>query len=60
VTPDAIVYRYAPSRSGETAKEVLGESTGRLVVDQYTGHFFTPRLFVGWVETSSPTTRRAD
>ena len=38
VTPDVIVYRYAPSRSGETAKEVLGESTGRLVVDQYTGY----------------------
>ena len=38
VTPDLIVYRYAPSRSGETPKQVLGESTGRLVVDQYTGY----------------------
>jgi len=38
VTPDLIVYRYAPTRSGEVAKEVLGNSTGRLVVDQYTGY----------------------
>lgn len=38
VTPDVIVYRYAPSRSGETAKAVLGDSTGRLVVDQFTGY----------------------
>ena len=38
VTPDLVVYRYAPSRSGETAKEVLGNSTGRLVVDQFTGY----------------------
>jgi transposase len=38
VTPEVIVYRYAPSRSGETAKQVLGDSTGRLVVDQFTGY----------------------
>jgi transposase len=38
VAPDVIVYRYAPSRSGETAKQVLGDSTGRLVVDQFTGY----------------------
>lgn len=38
VTPDVVVYRYAPSRSGDTAKQVLGESTGRLVVDQFTGY----------------------
>ena len=38
VTPQLVVYRYAPSRSGETAKQVLGESTGRLVVDQFTGY----------------------
>ena len=38
VTPDVAVYRYAPSRSGETAKQVLGDSTGRLVVDQFTGY----------------------
>jgi transposase len=38
VTPEAVVYRYAPSRSGETARKVLGDSTGRLVVDQFTGY----------------------
>jgi transposase len=38
VTPDVIIYRYAPSRCGETAKQVLGDSTGRLVVDQFTGY----------------------
>lgn len=38
VTPEVVVYRYAPSRSGETAKKVLGDSTGRLVVDQFTGY----------------------
>jgi transposase len=38
VTKDLVVYRYAPSRSGETATQVLGDSTGRLVVDQFTGY----------------------
>jgi len=38
VTADLAVYRYAPSRSGDTAKDVLRDSTGRLVVDQYTGY----------------------
>lgn len=38
VTPEVVVYRYAPSRSGETATKVLGDSTGRLVVDQFTGY----------------------
>jgi transposase len=38
VTPELAVYRYAPTRSGEVAKDVLGESVGRLVVDQYTGY----------------------
>lgn len=38
VTPDLVVYTYAPSRSGETPKRVLGTSTGRLVVDQHTGY----------------------
>jgi transposase len=38
ITPELIVYRYALSRSGDTPKEVLGESTGRLVVDQHTGY----------------------
>jgi transposase len=38
VTPELVVYSYAPSRSGETTKKVLGTSTGRLVVDQHTGY----------------------
>jgi transposase len=38
VTPDLVVYAYAPSRSGDTPKRVLGKSTGRLVVDQHTGY----------------------
>jgi len=38
VTSELIVYCYAPSRSGDTAKEVLGDSQGRLVVDQFTGY----------------------
>lgn len=38
VSPDLVVYRYALTRSGEVPKEVLGDSTGRLVVDQHTGY----------------------
>jgi transposase len=38
VTPDLVVYRYAANRSGDTPKKVLGESQGRLVVDQHTGY----------------------
>lgn len=38
VTPDLVVYCYAPSRSGDTPKKVLGDSQGRLVVDQHTGY----------------------
>jgi transposase len=38
VTRDLVVYRYAADRSGETPKQVLGESQGRLVVDQHTGY----------------------
>jgi len=33
-----IAYRFAPSRSGETPKEILGGTTGVLVVDGYTGY----------------------
>jgi transposase len=33
-----IAYRFSPSRSGETAGEVLGSSQGTLVVDMYTGY----------------------
>jgi transposase len=38
VTPDLVVYTYAPTRSGETPKAVLKDSKGRLVVDQHTGY----------------------
>jgi len=38
VTPDLIVYCFAPDRSGDTPKRVLGDSQGRLVVDQHTGY----------------------
>lgn len=38
VTKDLVVYRYAADRSGETPKKILGESRGRLVVDQHTGY----------------------
>jgi transposase len=38
VTPELIVYRYAPTRSGSTPLAVLGDSQGRLVVDQFTGY----------------------
>ena len=38
VTPDLIVYRYATTRSGSVPEQVLGDSPGRLVVDQYTGY----------------------
>lgn len=38
VTPELVVYRYAPSRSGAIPQQVLGDSQGRLVVDQYTGY----------------------
>jgi len=38
VTRELIVYKYAPTRSGDTPKTVLKDSTGRLVVDQHTGY----------------------
>jgi len=38
VTSELIVYRYATTRSGSASQEVLGDSQGRLVVDQYTGY----------------------
>jgi len=38
VTDDLIVYRFSASRSGETPSAVLGNSTGALVVDMYTGY----------------------
>jgi transposase len=33
-----IAYVYAPSRSGETPRTILGGTTGALVVDGYTGY----------------------
>ena len=33
-----IAYRFSPSRSGKTPNEVLGGTTGMLVVDMYTGY----------------------
>jgi transposase len=33
-----IAYRFAPSRSGDTPKEILGGTRGALVVDGYTGY----------------------
>src|SRR5690606_19029546 len=33
-----IVYRFSPSRSGKTPRDVLGTSQGTLLVDAYTGY----------------------
>jgi transposase len=33
-----IAYRFAPSRSGETPKQILGGTRGTLVVDGYSGY----------------------
>lgn len=38
VTDDVVLYRYAPSRSGETPNQVLGDSTGLVTVDQHSGY----------------------
>jgi transposase len=38
VTDELVFYRYAPSRSGETPRQVLGKSTGLLTVDQHSGY----------------------
>ena len=38
LAPDAIGYRFASSRSGQTPVEVLGGTVGTLVVDAYTGY----------------------
>jgi len=37
-TPELSVYKYAETRSGSVAAELLGDSEGVLVVDQYTGY----------------------
>jgi transposase len=38
VSPDVTVYRYAATRSGSVPAEMLGDSPGCIVVDQYTGY----------------------
>jgi transposase len=38
VTPELIVYVFAQTRSGDVPKKILGDSQGRLVVDQHTGY----------------------
>jgi transposase len=38
ITDNLIAYRFAPDRSGETPRQVLGGTTGTLVVDAYTGY----------------------
>lgn len=38
VTRELVVYKYAATRSGDTPKAVLKDSTGRLIVDQHTGY----------------------
>jgi hypothetical protein len=35
---DLIAYRFADNRSGETPLQVLGGTTGTLVIDGYTGY----------------------
>src|SRR5439155_25748277 len=35
---DLIAYRFADNRSGETPVQVLGGTTGTLVIDGYTGY----------------------
>jgi transposase len=37
-TEHEVVYEYSPDRSGDTPKDILGESDGVLVVDGYTGY----------------------
>ena len=43
-TPLVTVYRYATTRSGRVPSEVLADSEGRLVVDQYTGYNHVTRV----------------
>jgi len=38
IAGELITYRFSASRSGETAAQVLGGTTGTLVVDAYTGY----------------------
>lgn len=36
--PPAVLYRYAPSRGGDIARELLGDYRGALMVDGYDGY----------------------
>ena len=38
IADNLIAYRFSPSRSGRTPLQILGGSTGTLVVDAYTGY----------------------
>src|SRR5262249_278763 len=38
LSDDLIAYRFAEDRSGETPVDVLGGTTGTLVIDRYTGY----------------------
>ena len=38
IAGDRVVYRFSPSRSGETPRQILGGTAGTLVVDAYTGY----------------------
>jgi transposase len=38
IADDLIAYRFSPDRSGETPTQVLGGTSGTLVVDAYTGY----------------------
>jgi transposase len=38
IAGNKVVYRFSPSRSGETPRNILGGSSGKLVVDAYTGY----------------------
>ena len=38
VSGNFVAYRFSPSRSGATPREVLGSTKGTLVVDAYTGY----------------------
>lgn len=38
IAGNSVAYRFSPSRSGQTPREVLGGTRGTLVVDAYTGY----------------------
>jgi transposase len=58
VTSELVVYRYATTRSGSVPQEILGNSQGRLIVDQYTGYNAVASLMYGGRSTSNASTQR--